>query len=166
MSSSFLVSCHGVPCPRLPVTVTLPVPGLQLWSLWIERELQALPPVFPWPHPLPLQVMCTCCLLSETSPDSPSNTCSPLPTPANLPVSLSALLFCSAFITIWWASQALLVVKNPPANVGDIKDAGSIPALERSPGGGHGYPLQWVLGWRISQTEEPAGLQSVGLQHT
>ena len=27
----------------------------------------------------------------------------------------------------FWASQVALVVKNPPANVGDIRDAGSIP---------------------------------------
>ena len=30
-----------------------------------------------------------------------------------------------------WASQVALVVKNPPANVGDIKDSGSIPGLGR-----------------------------------
>ena len=36
-----------------------------------------------------------------------------------------------------------LVVKNPPANTGDIRDAGSIPGLGRFPGGGHGYPLQY-----------------------
>ena len=36
-----------------------------------------------------------------------------------------------------------LVVKNALANAGDIKDAGSIPALGRSPGGGHGNPLQY-----------------------
>ena len=39
------------------------------------------------------------------------------------------------------ASQVALVVKNPPANAGDIKDAGSIPGLGRSTGGGHGNPL-------------------------
>ena len=43
----------------------------------------------------------------------------------------------------WWASQVVLVVKNPPASTGDIKDAGLIPGLERSPGGGNGYPLQY-----------------------
>ena len=42
-----------------------------------------------------------------------------------------------------WASQVVLVVKNPPANAGDIIDAGSIPGLEISPGGGHGNPLQY-----------------------
>ena len=36
----------------------------------------------------------------------------------------------------------VLVVKNPPANAGDIKDQGSIPGWGRSPGGGHGNPLQ------------------------
>ena len=35
-----------------------------------------------------------------------------------------------------------LVVKNPPAKTGDIRDAGSIPESGRSPGGGHGNPLQ------------------------
>ena len=36
-----------------------------------------------------------------------------------------------------------LVVKNLPASVGDIKDVGSIPGSERSPGGGHGNPFQY-----------------------
>ena len=39
-------------------------------------------------------------------------------------------------------SQVTLVVKNPPANAGDVRDTASIPWLERSPGGGHGNPLQ------------------------
>ena len=34
------------------------------------------------------------------------------------------------------------MVKNLPANVGDIRDVGLIPVSERSPGGGHGNPLQ------------------------
>ena len=37
----------------------------------------------------------------------------------------------------------VLVVKNPPANAGDIRDAGLIPGLGRSPGGEHGNPLQY-----------------------
>ena len=41
------------------------------------------------------------------------------------------------------------MLKNPPADVGDT---GSIPGLERSPGA-----------WRIPWTEEPAGLQSMGV---
>ena len=41
------------------------------------------------------------------------------------------------------ASQVALVVKNPPANAGDAKDAGSIPGSGRSPGEGNGNPLQY-----------------------
>ena len=40
------------------------------------------------------------------------------------------------------ASHMALVITNSPANAGDIRDAGSIPGLGRSPGGGHGNPLQ------------------------
>ena len=36
-----------------------------------------------------------------------------------------------------WASQVKLVVKNPPATVGDVRDAGSIPGSGRSPGEGN-----------------------------
>ena len=42
-----------------------------------------------------------------------------------------------------FASQVVLVVKNPPANAGDIRDMGSFPGLGRSPGGGHGNPFQY-----------------------
>ena len=35
------------------------------------------------------------------------------------------------------------VVKNPPAHAVDVRDAGSIPGSERSPGGGHGNLLQY-----------------------
>ena len=36
-----------------------------------------------------------------------------------------------------------LVVKNPPANAGDVRDTGLIPGLGRSPGEESGYPLQY-----------------------
>ena len=36
-----------------------------------------------------------------------------------------------------------LVIKNPPANAGEKRDVGSIPGSGRSPGGGHGIPLQY-----------------------
>ena len=42
-----------------------------------------------------------------------------------------------------WASQVALVVKNPPANAGDVRDASLIPGLGRSLGGGHGNPFQY-----------------------
>ena len=41
------------------------------------------------------------------------------------------------------ASQVVLVVKTLPANAGDIRDADLIPGSERSPGGGHGNPVQY-----------------------
>ena len=52
-------------------------------------------------------------------------------------------------------------MKNPPAKAGDIRDAGLIPGLGRSPGGGHGNALQY------SHLENPmdrvaGGLQSMG----
>ena len=43
---------------------------------------------------------------------------------------------------VTWASQVVLVVKNPPANAGDVRDLGLIPGSGRFPGGGHGNPLQ------------------------
>ena len=52
------------------------------------------------------------------------------------------------------------MVKNTPANAGDV---GSISGLGRSPGGGHGNPLQYSS-WEIPWTEEPGGLQSLGSQ--
>ena len=41
------------------------------------------------------------------------------------------------------APQVALVIKNLPANALDVRDAGSIPRLGRSPRGGHGNPLQY-----------------------
>ena len=41
-----------------------------------------------------------------------------------------------------WASQ-VLVVKNPPASVGDIREAVLILGVGRSPGGGNGTLLQY-----------------------
>ena len=42
-----------------------------------------------------------------------------------------------------WASQEALVVKKPPTNAGDTRDVSLIPGSGRSPGGGHGNPLQY-----------------------
>ena len=49
------------------------------------------------------------------------------------------------------ASQVALVVKNPLANARDVRDARSIPGSGRTPGGGHGNPLQY------SGLENPMG---------
>ena len=61
------------------------------------------------------------------------------------------------------ASQVALVVKNPPANVGDSGDVGSIPGSGRFPSGGNGNPLQYSC-LENPMTEEAGGLQSIGLQ--
>ena len=60
------------------------------------------------------------------------------------------------------ASQVALVVKNPPANAGD-KRYRFDPELEISPERGHGHLLQCSC-LENSWTEEPGGLQSIGLQ--
>ena len=69
-----------------------------------------------------------------------------------LNLCLFCLLHWHRFFTTWttwaallliytnWASQVLLVIKNPPANGGDEV---SIPGSGRSPGGGHGNLLQY-----------------------
>ena len=49
----------------------------------------------------------------------------------------------------------LLVVKNLPANAGDIRDVGLLPGLGRSPGVGNGNPLQ------CSCLENPHGQRSL-----
>ena len=51
------------------------------------------------------------------------------------------------------------VVKNPPANAGDVS---SVPGSGRCPGEGNGNPLRYS--WNIPWTEEPDGLQSMELQ--
>ena len=54
-------------------------------------------------------------------------------------------------------------VKNPPANAGDIRDAGLISGLGRSPGKRKDIPLlESISAWRVAQTEESGGLQSIG----
>ena len=74
------------------------------------------------------------------------------------------------FFVLYWsrvdgASQVALVVKNLPvhAHAGGLRDAGLTPGWERSPEEGMA-PHSNILAWRIPWTEEPGGLQSIGLQ--
>ena len=62
------------------------------------------------------------------------------------------------------ASQEVLVVKNLPANAGDIRDLGSIPWWGRFPVGEPTATPSSILACRIPQAEEPGGLQSIGSQ--
>ena len=65
-----------------------------------------------------------------------------------------------------WASQLALVVKNPPATAGNVRDVGSIPELGRSPGERHGNPLWysclenpmdrgawWAMVYRVTKSQ-------------
>ena len=60
---------------------------------------------------------------------------------------------------IGWASQVALVVKNMPASAGSIRDGGLILPLEEGMA-----THSSILAWRIPWTEEPGGIQSMGLQ--
>ena len=59
-----------------------------------------------------------------------------------------------------WVSQVALVVKNPCAYAGNIKRHGFHPGSGRSPGGGHGNPLQYSC-LENPMTEEPGGPQFI-----
>ena len=53
---------------------------------------------------------------------------------SDLAAAAAAAMYMLGFLVV-------LVVKNPPANAGDIE----IPGLGKSPGGGHGNPLQYAF---------------------
>ena len=60
-------------------------------------------------------------------------------------------------------SQVVLVVKNPPANAGDVRDAGSVLGLEDPLEEGPAICSN-ILAWKIPWTEESGRLQSMVLQ--
>ena len=60
------------------------------------------------------------------------------------------------------ASPVAPAVKNPPANVGDLRDVGSIPGRGRSPAGGNSSPLQYsCLGYSMDRGAWWATVQGV-----
>ena len=59
--------------------------------------------------------------------------------------------------------QVAPVVKNPPANPGDIRDTGSIPESEEPPEEDMAAHSS-ILAWRIPWTKEPGRLQLIGSQ--
>ena len=61
------------------------------------------------------------------------------------------------------ASQVALVVKNQPANTGDVRDVGSIPGSGRSLEK-EMATCSSIFAWKSPWTEEPGGLQPMGLQ--
>ena len=65
------------------------------------------------------------------------------------------------------ASQAVLVVKNLPVNARDVRGAGSILGLERSPGGGHVNPLLYsCLGNPMDRGVQQATVHRVAQSQT
>ena len=64
------------------------------------------------------------------------------------------------FFEVAWCFPGDLEGKESACNAGDL---GLIPGSGRSPGGGNTTPSS-ILAWRIPWTEEPGGLQSLGLQ--
>ena len=59
---------------------------------------------------------------------------------------LLALLYIFAFSRhLYSAKKVMLVIKNPLANTGNIRDIGSTPGLGRSPGEGYGKQLLFLL---------------------
>ena len=75
----------------------------------------------------------------------------------SLPGSIRRVLRGHSHLSDESYPRVVLVVKNPPASAGDIRDGGSIPGLGRSPGGGHDNPLQYSC-LENSIDEEPGGL--------
>ena len=61
-----------------------------------------------------------------------------------------------------WASQVALVVKNLPANAGDVRLGFDLWVREDPLEEGMSTDSS-ILAWRIPWTEEPCGLQSIGL---
>ena len=78
----------------------------------------------------------------------------------NIQRPLLSLHFSLLSFVPLWGFPAGSVVKNPPASA---EDAGSIPGLGRSPGGGNGNPLLYSCR-KIPWTEEPGGPQPMGPQ--
>ena len=85
----------------------------------------------------------------------------------SLTFSLNSRSYMQLFDISLWVDvntpQGVLVVKNLPANAGDLRDTGLIPVSERSPGVGHGNPLQYSY-LENPTTEKPGGIQSIGSQ--
>ena len=73
------------------------------------------------------------------------------------------LAFYTGFYGIIRAFQVTLVIRNLPANAGDARNVGWIPRLGRSPEEEMATHSS-ILARRILWTEEPGGLQSIGLQ--
>ena len=66
--------------------------------------------------------------------------------------------YCFEYMQNMWASRVAVVVNNPLVNAGDTRDMSLITGSEISPGGEHGYPIQY------SCQENPIDRGAIGLQ--
>ena len=99
-------------------------------------------------------MLCSVLLVSAVQQSEPA---------LRLHISPLFLDFLSIWVTIErcvWASKGHS--GDESANAGDAGDARSVPGSGRSPGVGHGNPLQYSC--LENHIEELGGLQSVGLQ--
>ena len=76
-------------------------------------------------------------------------------------VPFRTLLFLNVFTVFIFCFPGSAVVKNPPTNAGDTRDASWVPGSRRSPGVGMATHSS-ILAWKIPQTEEPGRLQFLG----
>ena len=68
-------------------------------------------------------------------------------------------------LSINWASQVVLLGKNPPANVGDVRDSSWVQSLGQEDSLEEDMATHFtLLAWEIPWTEEPSRLWSMGLQ--
>ena len=88
--------------------------------------------------------VCVCVCVRNSSIDGHLHSSHVLAIVNNAAVNIGVHI--SLGITVFFgymrAFQMALVVKNLSANVEDVRDLDLIPGLGRSPGGGHGNPLQ------------------------
>ena len=92
----------------------------------------------------------------------PSSCFPPFPSQRSNPSSTAndSMYLCSR------ASQVVLVVKNPPANVGEIRDSGFNPWVGKIPWRRAWQPTSVFLPGESPWTEEPGSLQSMGSEST
>jgi len=77
----------------------------------------------------------------------------------NIQYDISDSILNCILISETWGLPMWLSHKESACNAGDRS---LIPGSGKSPGAGNGYPLH-ILAWEIPWTEEPGGLQSVGV---
>ena len=103
-------------------------------------------------------------LLSFLPPFLPTSI-PPHPLPPSLPSFLPSFLPSSSHKHLMSLYYVALVVKNPPANAGDIRDSRSVSGSGRSPGVGNATHSS-ILASSIPWTEEPGRLQFIWLQNS